>query len=317
VATQVLMPIARSISFLLSSPNLKRQRGRALVTSIALAAAAAGLIFIAPVPSWTRTEGVIWVPEEAQVRAGAEGFVVGLLAPVDGEVRRGQPLIQAEEPFLATRVAVLNAQLEELRAKYDALLPMDRVQSAMVREEMIAARANLQRAREREAELVFRSPASGRFIVPNAADLPGRFVSKGQLVGYVVEPRELTARVALVQDDIAMVRQDTRGVEVMLADWGSRPVQARIRREVPGASLQLPTAALGSAGGGPIAVDPRDKQGVTALRQIFQLELTLPAEVRSEYLGARVFVRFDHGWEPAGFQMYRALRRLLLRQFNV
>jgi putative peptide zinc metalloprotease protein len=212
---------------------------------------------------------------------------------------------------------MLNAQLEELGAKYDALMPTDRVQAAMVREELIAAQASLQRAREREAELIFRSSASGRFIVPNSADLPGRYVSKGQLVGYVVEPRELTARVALLQDDIAMVRQRTRGVEVMLADWGSSPVPARIRREVPGASLQLPTAALGSAGGGPIAVDPRDKQGVTALKQIFQLELTIPAQARTEYLGARVFVRFDHGFEPAGFQLYRAFRRLLLRQFNV
>jgi hypothetical protein len=30
-----------------------------------------------------------------------------------------------------------------------------------------------------------------------------------------------------------------------------------------------------------------------------------------------VFVRFDHGFEPVGFQLYRAFRRLLLRQFNV
>ena len=317
VATQVLMPAGKSISFLVTSPNLRRQRGRALATSVLLALVVAALILIVPAPSWTRTQGVIWVPEEAQVRAGAEGFVVALLAPVDGEVRRGQPLIQAEEPFLATRVAVFNAQVEELAAKYDALLPADRVQAAMVREEMIAARANLQRAREREAELTFRSPANGRFIVPNGVDLPGRFLNKGQLVGYVVEPRELTVRVALVQDDIALVRQETRGVEVMLASWGSSPVPARIRRELPGALSQLPTAALGSAGGGPIAVDPRDKQGLTTLRQVFQLELTLPVEVRSEYLGSRVFVRFDHGYEPAGFQMYRAFRRLLLRQFNV
>jgi len=317
VATQVLMPVGKSISFLIVSPNLRRQRGRVFATSILLAAAVAGLLFIVPAPSWTRTEGVIWVPEEAQVRAGAEGFVVGLLAPVDGEVRLGQPLIQAEEPFLATRVAVMNAQLEELRAKYNALLPVDRVQAAMAREQMVAAQANLRRAREREADLVFRSPASGRFILPNAADLPGRFVSKGQTVGYVVEPRVLTTRVVLVQDDIAKVRQDTRGVEVMLAAWGSSPVPARIRREVPGASQQLPTAALGSAGRGPIAVDPRDQKGLTTLSQIFQLELSLPAEVQSEYLGARVYVRFEHSFEPAGLQMYRAFRRLLLRQFNV
>lgn len=317
IATQVMMPIGKSLSFLVSNPGLRRQRGRAVSTSIALAALVAVLLFVAPFPHWTRTEGVLWVPEEAQVRAGTEGFIVDLLAPADGEVSRDQPLVRAEEPFLAARVAMLEAQLQELIAKYDASLTMDRVQAAMLREQIIAADANLQRSRERAADLVFRSPANGRFIVPNAADLAGRFVSKGQLIGYVVEPREQTARVALLQDDIAMVLQETRSVEVMLAGWGASPLPARIRRQVPGASQQLPTAALGSAGGGPITVDPRDGKGVTALNQIFQLELTLPGEVRAEYLGSRVYVRFNHGFEPVGFQLYRAFRRLLLRQFNV
>ena len=317
LATQVLMPVGKSLSFLFKSPNVQRKRGRALVTTLALLAAAGAVLFMVPAPSWTRTEGVVWVPEEAQVRAGADGFLVTLLAPPGSDVRKGQPLIQAEEPFLATRVAVLESQLTELFAKYQALVTADRVQAAMVREEIIAAQANLQRARERVDGLVFRSPANGRFIVPNANDLPGRFITKGQLVGYVVEPREITARVALLQDDIALVRQDTRSVEVMLAGWDAQPLPARIRREVPGASAQIPTAALGTAGGGPIAVDPRDQQGVTTLRQIFQLELSLPPEVRTDYLGARVYVRFEHAEQPVGMQIYRAFRRLLLRQFNV
>jgi putative peptide zinc metalloprotease protein len=317
VATQVLTPAFKGIAYLVSAPGLRRQRGRAVWTGVGLALGAVVLLFLLPVPSWTRTEGVIWTPEEAQVRAGTEGFIEKLLAPVDTEVRRGDPVIQAEEPFLATRVAVVVAQLEELNAKYDAVMPTDRVQAAQVREEIVTAETNLRRAREREAELLLRSPANGRFVVPNAQDLPGRYVSKGQLVGYVVQPGEITARVALLQEDIALVRQSTKSVEVMLAGWGADPVPARIRREVPGASTQLPTAALGSAGGGPIAVDPRDKQGVTTLRQVFQLEITLPGEIRSEYLGSRVFVRFNHGFEPAGFQLYRAFRRLLLRQFSV
>jgi putative peptide zinc metalloprotease protein len=317
VATQMLMPLYKSISTLITGPGLRRRRGRAIWTSIGLAAGAALLLFAVPAPSWTRTEGVIWVPEEAQVRAGAEGFIERLLVPAGSEVRRGEPLLQAEEPFLATRVQVLAALIEELNAKYDAMLPVDRVQAAMVREQLVAAESNLQRARERQEALVFRSSASGRLIVPNALDLPGRFVNKGQLIGYVVEPRELTARVALLQDDIALVRQSTKGVEVMLANWGASPVDARIRRELPGGSYQLPAPALGSAGGGPIAVDPRDGKGLTALRQVFQLELSVPIDVHSEYLGARVYVRFNHGWEPAGFQLYRAFRRLLLRQFNV
>src|SRR6185503_19154069 len=100
VATQVLMPIGKSISFLVSGPAIRRQRGRALATSAVIALVAAALIFVVPAPSWTRAEGVIWVPEEAQVRAGTDGFVERLLVSPDSEVVRGQPLVQAEDPFL-------------------------------------------------------------------------------------------------------------------------------------------------------------------------------------------------------------------------
>ena len=317
LSTQVVVPVSKSLNFLATNPGLRRQRGRVMLTSMLLTVALIGLVFAAPAPSWTRAQGVVWVPEEAQVRAGTEGFVQRVLAPVDSEVVRGQPLIQAEDPFLATRVALLKAQLKELSAQYDALVQQDRVQAQMVREEMASVSANLERARERAAELTIRSPANGRFVAPNAVDLPGRFVSKGQLVAYVVAPRELTARVAVGQDDIALVRSRTRGVEVVLAAWGAGPVDAQIRREVPAGSRQLPSSVLGSAGGGAFAVDPRDNQGVTALARVFQLELALPADLRSSFLGARVYVRFDHGFEPVGFQIWRALRQLLLRQFDV
>jgi putative peptide zinc metalloprotease protein len=317
LATQVATPLGKSLSYLATSPALRRQRGRVMGTSALVTLAVLGLLFVAPAPSWTRAQGVVWVPEEAQVRAGTEGFVERLLAAPDSKVVRGQPLIELKDPFLLTRVALLRAQLQELTAQYDALVLQDRVQAAMVREEMASVTANLQRAREREAELIIRSAVDGRFVAPNAADLPGRFLPKGQLVAYVVEPKALMARVAVRQDDIALVRERTRGVEVMLADWGAAPVAARVSREVPSASQQLPTAALGSAGGGPFAVDPRDGKGLTTLARVFQLELALPAEVHSWYLGARVFVRFDLGFEPVGFQVYRALRQLFLRQFDV
>jgi putative peptide zinc metalloprotease protein len=251
------------------------------------------------------------------VRAGTEGFVERVLVPVDSQVERGQPLIEAQDPFLVTRVALLKAQLRELAAQYDALILQDRVQAAVVREEIANVSANLERARERERELIIRAPAQGRFVAPNAADLPGRFLSKGQLIAYVVEPQELTARVVVGQDDIAQVRGTTRGVEVMLAAWGAEALPAQIRREVPGGSRQLPSPALGTMGGGEFAVDPRDSQGLTALGRVFQVELGLPPELNASYLGTRVFVRFDHGYEPLGFQVYRALRRLFLRQFDV
>lgn len=317
VATQVFMPVAKSVSFLFTNPALGRQRGRSVGTTLLIAAAVALVLLVVPAPSWTRAEGVVWVPEEAQVRAGTDGYVERLLAVGDSEVTRGQPLVKAEDPFLTTSVAVLEAQLRELGAQYDEVIFADRVKAAMIAEEMAAVEASLKRSREREANLVWHSPGNGRFVLPNATDLPGRFVTKGQLVGYVVEPKAIIIRAVLSQDDIAQVRKNTRSVQVMLADWGASPLPATVRREVPGGSPDLPTAALGTAGGGAFAVDPRDAKGVKTLARVFQLELELPAAVRSTYLGSRVYVRFDHGYEPVGFQLYRSFRRLLLSRFDV
>ena len=70
-------------------------------------------------------------------------------------------------------------------------------------------------------------------------------------------------------------------------------------------------------GGGSFAVDPRDGQGTTTLERVFAIEIAVPREAQTGYLGQRVYVRFDHGVEPVGFQIYRSLRQLFIRLFSV
>jgi len=137
------------------------------------------------------------------------------------------------------------------------------------------------------------------------------------VVGYVVDPDHLSARVAVSQDVIGLVRQRNNGVKVMLADWDAPSYPSQVIREVPGGTDQLPTPALGTAGGGRFAIDPRDSKGRTTLERIFQLEVSLPPEVTNAFVGGRVYVRFDHGFEPLGLQIYRSLRQLFLRRFGI
>ena len=114
-----------------------------------------------------------------------------------------------------------------------------------------------------------------------------------------------------------MVRQRTRGVEVRLADNPSVVLPAEIAREVPSATDHLPSLALSTLGGGDILLDPSDPSGVKALERIFQLELRLPPSDLITGIGGRVHVRFDHGTEPLGWRIYRSVRQVFLRRFNV
>jgi putative peptide zinc metalloprotease protein len=88
-------------------------------------------------------------------------------------------------------------------------------------------------------------------------------------------------------------------------------------REVPSGLEELPTAALGSRGGGHVPVDPNDTKGLKTLERVFYVDLSLPADAIPSAFGGRVFVRFDHAGEPLLSQWHRRVRQLFLSKFNV
>ena len=318
ITTMLVVPMVKHTSFLFTSPKLRRKRTRSIGATAVAIAVIAGLLFVLPAPHWTRTQGVTWPSERSQVRAGADGFVVEVFAEPGAAVHSGQPLIALQDPAAEARVQLMEANLKELESQLMAARTVDRVQTEVLREAIEASAAGLDLARQRLSELVILSPRDGVFILPQAVDLPARFVRKGQLVGYVTQPSDrVTVRVAVSQDHIGRVRDSLRAVSVFPADRMGRAVSAELQREVPGGTMRLPTAALGVAGGGRFAVDPRDPDGRATIERVFEMEVVLPEDVPQEYLGRRMHVRFDHGYEALGLQAYRALRQVFLKRFGV
>jgi putative peptide zinc metalloprotease protein len=317
VTVRVAVPLIRGVAFVCTSPRLGEKRIRAVATLGGLALGILGFLFLFPVPSLTSAEGVVWPPEGAEVRAGAEGFVLRLLVEPNAVVEPGEPLILTRDPSLEARVAVLEAELRELRARHHAERTTDQVKAQITLEEVATATAALARAREQIGEVIVRSPAHGAFVTPRPADLVGRFVEHGDLIGHVVGSDVATARVVVPQSDIALVRDRTEAVEVRLSGRVSRTLPAVISRQVPAPTDRLPSRALGAAGGGRIPVDADDPDGLRTLETVFQLDVELPQEAALSEIGGRVYVRFDHGAETLGAQGYRALRRLFLRRIGV
>jgi putative peptide zinc metalloprotease protein len=309
--------VGKGLKFLFTHPRIRSVRTRAVAVTAVLVALVAGLIGLAPVPYRSRAEGVVWIPDEAFVRAATEAFVERVVAPAGGRVARGDILITTRDPVLVSRVAQLQARLQEMEARYEEQRIADRGKAELIREEIRYVEEDLARARERAGELIIRSGAEGTFVLPTPQDLPGRFVRKGELLGHVVELQTVTVRTVVPQGDIDLVLGQTRGVEVRLAERLSEVIPAVVRRVVPGASEHLPAPALGSQGGGQLATDPLDKQGVRAIQKVFQVDLELPSHTRLVNVGGRAYVRFDHGWTPLGVQWYRQVRQLFLARFNV
>jgi putative peptide zinc metalloprotease protein len=114
-----------------------------------------------------------------------------------------------------------------------------------------------------------------------------------------------------------MVRNNPFGAEVRLSERLGETIPARIRRIVPGGSEALPSPALGALGGGQIATDPSDREGLTAVEKVFQVDLELLRTPDLVNLGGRAYIRFDHGWKPLAVQWYFQIRQLFLARFDV
>jgi putative peptide zinc metalloprotease protein len=315
--SMMVLPAAKGLKFLSSSPRLSRKRTRSVLVTGLLLAVIAVVIFLVPFPLGTRAEGVLWIPERSFVRAGTEGFVDELLAGPGSRVKAGDPLIRCSDPLLPAQIRVLESKLEELQATYDAQIISDRVKADITKEEMQHIAGKLKDAKEREGELTIRSPTSGIFVVPVPQDLPGRYAKRGELVGYVLDPAEVISRVVVYQEDVDFVRYNTRDVQVRLPENIPETVSATLLREVPAATDQLPGRALTQEGGGNIAIDPRDRFGIKAFQKVFLFDIELPTFKGLYNVGGRMYVRFDHGVEPLAYRWYRAARQVFLRRFNV
>jgi putative peptide zinc metalloprotease protein len=313
----LVLPLFKGIKHLFVSPALRRNRARTFAVSGGFAAAVIGLIGFVPLPLATMAEGVLWVPDDALIRSGTAGVVADLVAEPGQTVTAEQALMQLEDPLLPVRARVLEHELAALEARYMAFRQTDLVQAEITGEEIAQVRAKLERVRGQLADLVVRSGASGELVVPYADDLPGSYVQQGEHLGFVVDRSQITVQTAIGEKDVDRVRRATRAVAVRLVDDTARTWPARVRRFVPQAIEQLPSAALGTAGGGQIPVDPQDTSGRVPFVRVFQVELALPADVPVETLGSRVYVRFDHGLEPLARRWYRDLRRLFLSTFDV
>ena len=315
VVAMLLRPLGNWVRYTLASAGVEQERSR-LRKAMAIAACVVGLaLFAVPLPLHTVAPAVVWLPEQAQVRPQVEGFV-RTLAVRDGEtVAAGQLLAMLDNPDLHTERERIASRLQALQADRFQLLLRDPTGAQNLAKEIDHVEAELKRADERVTQLEVRAGIAGTLSLPRYADLPGHFVKRGAPIGYVLQGAEMRVRAGVEQDRAYLVRHRTQGVEVRLADAMNTRVAARLATEVPAATRQLPSSALGERGGGPFAVDAADAEGLRSIEPVFWYDVFLNNRML-ERVGGRAWVRFDHGYEPLAFQIYRRASQLFLKQFD-
>ncbi|MEI9803249.1 MAG: HlyD family efflux transporter periplasmic adaptor subunit [Pseudolabrys sp.] len=229
-------------------PALKRIGGLTLALIL--------LFFAVPFPLHLVADGVVWLPDEANVRTQAAGEIVRVLAGPGSQVAAGQPLVVLENQDSRSKLTRARAEINELEAMRTAQAGHGRVVNASKLDDRLsAARQRLSEAEKDVANLLVRSPVSGTLLFASYDGLIGRYLPKGQSADAVIWNGDtVIVRVLVPVEDIDRLRSRVRSVQIRPGYDVDTVLPGHVLRVVPSAVDRPPSLVLSTEGGGSIAV---------------------------------------------------------------
>lgn len=308
-------PLLAMLRWLARAPEAEGRRGRTAALAGAAAVGVLAAVVAVPLPDRTSAPAVVWLPDDALVRLETEGELQ-LLHRRDGEaVVAGEVIAQLDNPPLRLELQQARSALAQQRVARAQKFEQSAAALAVADDEIARLEAQVARLAQRVDALTVRTRTGGRLVLDAARVRPGQHLAQGELIAQVLPGGAPLVRALVRQEDVALVRQAGAEARVELAHGEGGLLPARLLLAAPGASLQLPSPALGEAAGGAVPLDPQDPDGLTAREPRFQFDLLL-AEGTPAHVGARARVVFDHGRAPLASLAWRGLRQAFLRHFE-
>jgi len=310
LVTSVLLPVYKGLKVVSRDRKLQAARPLTLISMIPVMLAA--LVVWLPLPHTNMTKGVIWLPDEAIIRADSSCEITSAAISPGQTVQMGQELFDCVDPELALRERELLARIDELHARLAGLAIHDPAEHVRLEMEQETNTTALEDVRESRSKGQLTAALDGRFDAVGAEALEGRVFARGDIVGYVVPPDQRTVRVALRERVAGMLDDDLRRIELRVGygDRGLEIFESEILERTPRASREVPSAALSTVGGGEHRADPGGN-GRQVLEAVFDVELAWPDAQITAPVGAHVDVRFVHSPTPLGGRLVEAFRRAL------
>lgn len=331
------MPLFKGLKYLLIEPELHRKRGRAWAWTVAGVGMIVVLLGVVPVPLRVRAEGVVEPVVRHVVYTEGAGFVRDL-AVKDGDfVEAGTLLFVLHDDVLEGQYEEARSMLAAAQVRLRASRAVNPAQAAIDEIEVETYRKQVDELRERLARLEVRAAVTGQVVAPQMRELIGRWVPRGQVVGMVASMDRLWVRSVVTQDDAELIKDTTpQRTQVRLASAVAWPLGAEEVEVVAAASEKVPHPLLTHAGGGSLAPDASDPQGLRAASRQFELRIRLPEDARVSPLrrrgeasdprgeeqlsavfpGQRAYVRIDVDSRPIAWQAWRRFLQLIQSQKN-
>jgi putative peptide zinc metalloprotease protein len=315
----ICVPIYKLIVYLASSPKLQRTRFRAVSCVVGFIVVLLLILDVVPFPNHFRSPGVLQASTYSVVVPESSGIVEEVLSPNGTLVAAGDPLLRIANPELDLQIQSAEAQLEQTRAMQRRALREATADLKPLESRAEATRKLLLRLQESRDALIVRAAHDGSWVAPGIEDSVGSWLERGTPVGQIIDQSAFYFSAIVSQNDASrLFSKEILGSDVKLFGQAGETVTVLDQKVIPVEKERLPSAAIGWAGGGDVAVDMSEQSGTRTAEPFFEVRASVEQSGDSELLHGRGGrIRFDLAPEPLLRQWIRKLRQLLQNRYGI
>lgn len=314
----VVAPLVKFVNYLATSPQLERNRPRAVAFTAGILGGLILLLQVIPMPHHFRAPGILEARQKSEIVNEAPGELIEILADEGAWVNAGSPLVRLENQELELQLRSARARLEHARTLHRAALQQNPADLAPLERRLQAVERQIARLERDQAHLTVIARHAGIWHAPEADGWIGRWLPRGTVLGIVLDAREFEFAASIRQNEVnSLFASEIRGAAVRVHGQAGDELGVEKMRILQVAREKLPSAALGWMGGGEVQIDVRDPEGRRSAEPFFELRGMLAPQSRVAFLHGRTGrIRFTLAPEPLLPRWWRRLRQLLQSRYQ-
>ena len=320
VLTMLLMPIYNFVRYVFTSPQLMRVRSRAITVTVVFFTLLFALLAYVPMPDTFTAPGILEAIHYENAVNKTAGHVVKVLAQPGQYLQVGDTLLVLESPELENKLKVADGALNESQNQfYQALAETPENMDPIAKRIDVMAQEYAKYLNDRE-NLVVRAGISGVWVSPDARNLEGKWLPKGDSLGIIIDTSAFRFVAVIPQEEVSRIFSSSmRKLSVKLKGHAFLELPVDSVQAIPMEQNRLPSAALGWYGGGDVEVNSSRGDPQQTAEPFYEVRARISA--RDERIpllqGRSGKIRFHLGYTPLLAQGYRKVRQMLQKYYRV
>ena len=317
----IIKPTWKFLTYLFSNQKLRTKRFRVFMISSIFFLFFFILLFYIPFYNSIKAQGIVKAKSFENIYSPTESYINKIEVKNNTYVEKGDVLVSLSNKTLDFDIDTLNAQLLETNAMILQAIEENIANLKPLYNRLESLKEKLQILKEKKESLKILATIDGVWFDNKLQDKKYSLVKQRELLGKIIVPDSYQFIGVVTQDkasDLFLLEKDDIYANIKLYGIAHLDFDVFNVNIIPYEKNYLPSAVLGFAAGGDIAVDRSDESGLKSLESFFEIKVDINSKnIQYLYHDRSGVLKIELPLKPLGTQFTEFVEKLLQKRYKI